>query len=83
MRFEETSYRLNGKGQRGSWEVINLLSDFLKSGIEVAEIKDWEDTHASQNAVCQSLNRAVKLYYNGEIRVSKSGEHIFIARIEK
>ena len=80
MRFEETKYRLNGKGQRGNLEIINLLSDFLESGIEVAEIKDWEDTYSSMNAVYQSLCRASKLYFNKQVRVSRSGEHIFIAR---
>ena len=82
MRFEETNVRLNGMGVRGGGETINLLSDFLQSGIEVAEIKDWEFTHKTFTAAYQALQKAVKGYFKDEIRVARRGEHIYIARLK-
>ena len=82
MRFEETNVRLNGMGLRSSTEINFMLSDFLKSGIEVAEVKDWEHAHKSLNTAYQAVTYAVKRYYKGEIRVAKRGEHIYIARLK-
>ena len=83
MRFEETNVRLNGLGLKGGSEVVEMLSDFIKFGIEVAEIKDWELTHKSFNATYQALTKAVNGYFKKQIRVAKRGEHIYIARLEK
>ena len=82
MRFEETNVRLNGMGLKRGGEIVNLLGDFLKSGIEVAEIKDWQYSHKSLGSTYQALNYAVKGYYKGKIRVAMRSGHIYIARLE-
>lgn len=83
MRFEETNVVLNGMGMKKGGEAIALLTDFLKSGIEVAEVKDWEYSHKSLNGTYQSLKHAVEGYFKGEIRIAMRGEHLYIARLEK
>lgn len=83
MRFEKTNVVLNGMGLKRGGEAIVLLTDFLKSGIEVAEVKDWEYSHSSLNSTYQSLKNAIDGYFKGEIRVALRGEHLYIARLEK
>lgn len=83
MRFEEANVKLNGMGLRRNGEVVNMLSEFLKSGIEVAEVKDWEYSHKSLNSTYQSLKHAIECYFKGEIRLAIRGEHLYIARLEK
>ena len=83
MRFEETNVVLNGMGLKRGGEAIELLTEFLKSGIEVAEVKDWEYSHKSLNSTYQSLKNAVDGYFKGEIRIAIRGEHLYIARLEK
>lgn len=83
MRFEKTDVKLNGMGMKRGGEAIELLTEFLKSGIEVAEVKDWEYSHKSLNGTYQSLKHAVDGYFKNEIRLAIRGEHLYIARLEK
>lgn len=83
MRFEETNVVLNGMGMKRGGEAIVLLTDFLKSGIDVAEVKDWEYSHSSLNSTYQSLKHAIDGYFKGEIRIAIRGEHLYIARLDK
>lgn len=83
MRFEKTDVKLNGMGMKRGGEAIELLTEFLKSGIEVAEVKDWEYSHKSLNSTYQSLKRAVDGYFKNEIRLAIRGEHLYIARLGK
>ena len=55
----------------------------LDTGIEVAEVKDWEYSHKSLNSTYQSLKHAIDGYFKGEIRIAIRGEHLYIARLEK
>lgn len=83
MRFEETSVRLNGMGLKGGGEIVGMLTEFLQSGIEVAEVKDWEYSHKTLNSTYQALKFAVKGYFKDQIRVAQRGEHLYIARLDK
>ena len=60
-----------------------MCSEFLKSGIEVAEITDWEERYSTINNVYIGLKTVVKGYFKDSIRVAKNGNHVFIERIKK
>ena len=83
MRFEETNVRLNGMGVKGGSEIANMFSEFIQSGIEVAEVKDWALTHKSFESTYQALKKVASGYFKNQIRVAKRGEHLYIARLDK
>lgn len=58
------------------------MSDFLKSGIEVAEVTDWESCYASVGSAYISFRKMALRFYASEIRVSKANGKLFIARVE-
>ena len=82
MRFEEVKNKdLVGTRQHKA-EVYTLIHDFHKSGISVAEVKDWDTCYKNTEGAYQSLRRAAYELYPGEIRVSRASGRVFIARVE-
>lgn len=61
-------------------DVIEMCSEFVKSGIEVAEVTDWEGRYSSINNVYIGVKTVVRGYFANEIRVSKNGDHVFLER---
>ena len=80
MRFEE--YKGGTLGFRThAKKLYVLVSDFIKSGFEVAEVKDWEDDYASAGSVYSSLRKVIMNHYNGQCHVSKANnDRIFLVR---
>ena len=84
MKFVESKRVFTKRGMRnGSVEIMEMLTEFLQSGIEVAEVKDWEGTYRNAETLYGSLMGIVKRFFNGEIRASRSGQQVFIARAGK
>ena len=79
MIFEEV--KANAEKKNG--ELINLFEAFLAANIEVAEIKDWEDTYKTFGSLYNSCITLTKTMYNGKVKVSKCANHIFIKRVAK
>ena len=82
MRFEETELlKIERENSRRVRLATQLMKEFLDSGIEVAEIKDWEDSYASVNSCVQALQYVIK-QMSANISVKQRSGHIFIARAE-
>ena len=80
MRFEESKGSLWGHSEH-TRKVTNLVSDFLKSGFEVAEVKDWEDAYLNANSFYSSLRRIISIYYKGQCHASKANNgRVFLVR---
>ena len=56
-------------------ELHSFLEDFLKSEIEVAEIKDWEKRYVSINSCQGSVSNAIRNYnYNSVSCISRNNK---------
>lgn len=84
MKFEKTDVIIGKNKQlnRGSAEVAQVLSDFLKTDIEVAEIKDWDGTYKNVDSAYYSFKKVIDRFFNNEVRVSKQSGRLFIARLK-
>ena len=84
MRFEKSDVVLGKRGMKtSSVQLMALCSDFLKSGIEVAEVKGWgEDYKNAQSCRC-AIHNVIQNCFKGQMRVASSGNKIFIARLDK
>lgn len=83
MRFEEVKNRDLLGTRMHKIEVCTMIREFYKSGIEVAEVKDWDTCYKGTNGAYQAIRRVADDLYPGEIRVSRSNGNVFIARVEK
>lgn len=82
MRFEETTLlKIERENSRRVRLATQLMNEFLDSDIEVAEIKDWEDSYASVASCVQALQYVIK-QMSANIKVKQRNGHIFIARAE-
>ena len=82
MRFEETSLlKIERENSTRVKQATEMLTAFMESGIEVAEVKDWEDTYKSLSSCAQALYYAIKTM-SADIKVKQRNGHIFIARAD-
>ena len=80
MRFEETTLlKIERENSKKTKIAQQMLSEFLASGIEIAEIKDWEDSYTSGASCVQALYYAIK-QMSADIKVKQRNKHIFITR---
>ena len=61
-------------------ELISVMSEFLKSGIEVAELVGWEDTYATSEGAYYAAKRVSKGYFPN-LKVTKLKDKIFMERV--
>lgn len=80
MRFEKVDASKVGMRIHRQ-ECMEMLSEFVKSGIEVAEVKDWDTSYSSVGSAYVALRTIAERCFKGEIRISKGGGKLFIARI--
>lgn len=84
MRFEETNLLvLKQKKSEKTEKMAEMLNDFLKSGIKVAEIKDWEDDYSRADLARLGLDYVIRSRSISGVHTSVSNGHIYIARLEK
>ena len=84
MKFVESNVILGNKGLYGGSKVVaQMLSEFLESGIEVAEVRDYDEYYKNSESAYQSIKNIIDRYFTGEIRVARQSDHVFIARLEK
>ena len=84
MRFEETKALVMKRNRNEKIDrIADMLNDFLKSGIAVAEVKDWEDDYTKPELARLGINYAMKSRFIDGITTSVSCGHIYIARKEK
>ena len=84
MRFEETEALVVKRNKNEKIDrIADMLNDFLKSGIEVAEIKDWEDDYTKPEYCRLGIVYAMRSRFIDGIRTSVTNGHIYIARTDK
>ena len=82
MRFEKTNFTFGDRAiGGGTAELYRVFCEFLESGIKVAELKDWEDYYKSVGVAQSSAYLVVKRFFDGRIRVGRSGDRLFIERL--
>ncbi len=79
MEFVEVKENENKK----NGEVRNLLIAFMASDVELAEVKNWEDTYKSVDSLYQACVGVVRGSYKGKIKVTRNNGRLFIERIGK
>lgn len=79
MKFVEVE---NSKAKRNG-DVIELCSEFLKSGIEVAEVTEIGDRYTDTEGAYTGIRNVIRGYFKDKMRVAKNGEHIYLERLEK
>lgn len=79
MKFEEVKDNANKR----NGVLLNLFHEFMESGVELAELKEWEKDYQSISSLYTAAKTVAKGYYNGKVRVSKNMNHVYIERIEK
>lgn len=77
MKFEEVAKNSN----KPNGELINLIEDFLLSGIEIAEIKDYSDKYINAESLYISIKSVCSGKFKGKAKVSRCAERVFIERI--
>ena len=84
MRFEETEALVVKRNKNEKIDrIAEMLNDFLKSGIAVAEIKDWESEYSRPELARLGINYAMKSRFIEGITTSVSCGHIYIVRVDK
>ena len=85
MRFEKSDVIIGKNRQlnRGTAEISQMLSEFLRTDFEVAEVHDWDEFYISINSAFCQFKSVIDRFFKGEVRVSKQGGKLFIARLEK
>ena len=84
MRFEETEVLVVKRNTNEKIDrIAEMLNDFLKSGIEVAEIKDWESEYSRPELCRLGIDYAMRTRCIDGIRTRVSYGHIYIVRVEK
>ena len=84
MRFEETEVLVVKRNTNEKIDrIAEMLNDFLKSGIEVAEIKDWESEYARPELCRLGIDYAMRTRCIDGIRTRVSYGHIYIVRTDK
>lgn len=63
--------------------MIALISEFLSSGIECAELKQWDDEYNSISVAYGSLRKITEANFRGKVYVGKANQRLFLERIEK
>ena len=79
MKFVEVE---NSKARRNG-DVLELCSEFLKSGIEVAEVTEIGNRFKDVGCAYTGIRNVVRGYFKGKMRVAKNGEHIYLERLGK
>ena len=79
MKFEEVKKSQTTR----NGDVIELCSDFLKSGIEVAEVTDWNERYSSAGNMYVGFKTVVNGYFKDKIKVVKNSNHIYLERLGK
>lgn len=64
-------------------DIIELCSDFLKSGFEVAEVTEIEERYSNVGNAYVGIKNVVQGYFKGKIKVTKCGQHIYLERLVK
>ena len=83
MRFEETEALVIKRNKSEKIDrIAEMLNDFLKSGIKVAEIKDWDSEYTRPEHCRLGIVYAMRSRCIDGIRTSISNGHIYIARVE-
>lgn len=84
MRFEETKELVMKRNTNEKIDrIADMLNDFLKSGIAVAEIKDWESEYSRPELCRLGIDYAMRSRCIDGIRTRVSYGHIYIVRLEK
>lgn len=79
MKFEEVKKSQTTR----NGDVIELCSEFLKSGIEVAEVTDWNERYSSAGNMYVGFKNVITGYFKDKIKVVKNGNHIYLERLGK
>ena len=64
-------------------DIIELCSDFLKSGFEVAEVTEIEERYSNVSNAYVGIRTVVNVYFKGKIKATKCGQHIYLERLIK
>lgn len=64
-------------------EIIAIISEFLSSGIECAELKQWDDEYKDVKTAYTGLRKIANDNFREKVYVGKAGDRIFLERIEK
>lgn len=64
-------------------DIIELCSDFLKSGFEVAEVTELEDRYSNVANAYVGIKNVAQGYFKGKIKVTKCDQHIYLERLAK
>lgn len=64
-------------------DVLELCSEFLKSGIEVAEITEWNGRYSNVSNLYVGIKTIVAGYFKDTIKVTKCGQKVFLERLKK
>lgn len=82
MRFVETELlKVKRHNNELVTEITEMLTEFLKVGIPVAEIKDWQEIYETPRKCVMGLYYAINRS-SFAIKVKQRGEHIFITRAD-
>lgn len=79
MKFEEVKKSQTTR----NGDVIELCSEFLKSGIEVAEVTDWNERYSTAGNMYVGFKTVINGYFKDKIKVVKNGNHIYLERLGK
>ena len=79
MKFEEVKKSQTTR----NGDVIELCSEFLKSGFEVAEVTDWNERYSSAGNMYTGFKNVITGYFKDKIKVVKNGNHIYLERLGK
>ncbi len=76
MKFE----KVESNTEKRNGEMINLLTAFMESDCEVAEVKDWNDSYSTFGSLYNACTNVAKRYFPDKIKVSKCGQHLFLKK---
>ena len=64
-------------------DIIELCSEFLQSGYEVAEVTELEGRYSNPANAYTGIKNVAHGYFKGKIKVTKCGQHIYMERLVK
>ena len=77
MTFEE----VNKNANKPNGELINLVHEFLLSGIELAEIVDYIEFYKNADSLYQAVKTVCNGQFKGKVKVSRCSGRVFIEKV--